>query len=181
MKRIGFVGIIAVTAFTLVGTVSAQKRTSKRPAAKPVPVKAVLPPLDVRVGKQSVENQLSNVMQLVDKIGPIAQALEDMETSARSGRISQAAVKKHNDNKQRIVVVIRGLRDGLSVLETDFRTKADLKKYLLNIEGITEMATMAEDSAIAGRFVAAKDPLRDVAKKLMDTLAALPKYNTALN
>ena len=50
MKRIGFVGIIAIVAFTLVGTVSAQKRTSKRPAAKPVPVKAVLLPLDVRVG-----------------------------------------------------------------------------------------------------------------------------------
>ena len=181
MNRIGYVGIIAITAFTLVGTASAQKRTPKRPAAKPVPVKAVLPPLDVRVGKESVENQLSNVMRLVDLIGPIAQALEDMETAARSGRISQAAGKKHDDNKRKLVIVIRGLREGLSVLETDFRTKRDLKKYLVSIEGITEMATMSEDSAIAGKFVAAKDPLRDVAKKLMDTLAALPKYNTALN
>jgi hypothetical protein len=62
----------------------------------------------------------------------------------------------------------------LTDLESDFRTKPALQKYLASIQGITDLAGQAEDAAIAGKFVSAKDPLRDVAQKLTDTLKVMP-------
>jgi len=60
-------------------------------------------------------------------------------------------------------------------LESDFRVKPNLKKYLPFIQGISELAGQAETSAIAGQFVSANGPLRTVQQKLTDTLAAMPK------
>jgi hypothetical protein len=59
-------------------------------------------------------------------------------------------------------------------LETDFRTKPQLSQYLPKIQGIGTLCGQSEDSAIAGRFVASKDPLRQIAQRLNDALAVLP-------
>jgi len=59
-------------------------------------------------------------------------------------------------------------------LETDFRTKPLLAQYLPKLQGISTLSAQSEDDAIAGQFVAAKDPLRQIALKLNDTLAVLP-------
>ena len=59
-------------------------------------------------------------------------------------------------------------------LESDFRVKAALKKYLPMIQGISDLAGQSESSAIAGRFVNANTSLRSVQQKLTDTLAAMP-------
>ncbi|HYJ91558.1 MAG TPA: hypothetical protein VEV84_09635, partial [Pyrinomonadaceae bacterium] len=59
-------------------------------------------------------------------------------------------------------------------LETDFRTKPDLKQYLPSIQGISDLAGQSLDSAIAGKFVASVSPLRSVQQKLNDTLALIP-------
>jgi len=45
---------------------------------------------------------------------------------------------------------------------------------LPTIQGITDLCSQSEDSAIAGKFVAAKEPLRAISKKLSDTLALMP-------
>ena len=37
------------------------------------------------------------------------------------------------------------------------------------------MAAKSEDLAIAGKFVASKDPLREISKKLTDALVVIPK------
>jgi hypothetical protein len=66
------------------------------------------------------------------------------------------------------------LRDGLVALETDFKTKPQLAQYLPKIQGISTLCARSEDSAIAGRFVASKDPLRQIALRLNETLAVLP-------
>ena len=59
-------------------------------------------------------------------------------------------------------------------LETEFRTKPDLKKYLPSLQGISDLAGQSVDSATAGKFVASVTPLRSVQQKLNDTLALMP-------
>lgn len=155
-------------------TVSAQKRPVRKPAPKK-PAPTVIPPLDVRAAREKVSVQLSNVDQFVDKLGPIAQGIEDTDAGARSRRLPPAAVDKNEANKRNVVQAIRNLRAGLATLESEFRTKETLRKYLPQIQGITDLAAQAEDSALAGKFVAAKEPLRSVAQKLTDTLGVMPK------
>ena len=155
----------------LSGAADAQRKTTKKASAKKTtPAKAVVPPLDVRAAREKVSIQLDNVNNFVDKLGPIAQDLD----SVSSGEMSKAASDKISANKQKLISAIRGLRDALSTLESEFRTKPALSRYLIHIKGITDLAAQSEDSALAGRFVAAKDPLRTVAQKLTDTLRTLP-------
>ena len=89
------------------------------------------------------------------------------EIVAAAEAVAQAA-------KAKAVESIRNLKTALSNLESEFRTKTVLQKYLPTIQGITDLVAQSEDSAIAGHFVAAKEPLRQTSKKLTDTLAVLP-------
>lgn len=155
-------------------TATAQKKPKKPVTKKPAVVKTI-PPLDVRAGREKVEVQLENVNRFVDEYGPKADALELLDKAFATKTVSEAILTKHASNKKFTIQSIRNLRDGLAALESEFRTKPLLQKYLVNIQGITSLATQSEDSAIAGKFVAAKDPLRDIAMKLTDTLAVLPK------
>jgi hypothetical protein len=59
-------------------------------------------------------------------------------------------------------------------LESEFKVKPDLRKYLPMIQGISDLAGQSEASAIAGKFVAANAPLKTVQQKLNDTLTAMP-------
>ncbi len=157
------------------GAADAQRKTTKKTSKKTTPARAtVLPPLNVRAAREKVEIQLANVKRFIDVLGPIAQDLETAGKTSGTGTRAQAANEKNEANKQKLISAIRNLRDGLQTLESEFRTKAELQRYLAKIQGITDLAARSEDSAIAGRFVAAKDPLRTVAQKLTDTLRTLP-------
>ncbi|MEQ1606329.1 MAG: hypothetical protein ABL999_15820 [Pyrinomonadaceae bacterium] len=174
--QLAAVGLAAVLLLT--GSVAAQKKTTKKPVAKkPVvttPIK-ILPPLDVRAGREKADNQLSNVNDFVNKLGTIAQGLEVADADAKAGRLKPATVTKINAKKAEIVEAIRNIKVGLGVLESEFRTKTGLQKYLPTIQGITDLSSQSEDLAIAGKFIAAKVPLRDIAKKLTDVLVLMPK------
>ena len=175
MKYLKFaaMSVLALALFTV--AVSAQKKRPKRPTPKnPGAAKTVLPPLDVRAARQKVDNQLSNVNDFVNKLGVIAQGLEVADADARAGNLKPATAAKIEAKKSEIVEAIRIFKVGLSSLESDFRTKPLLQKYLTTIKGITNFAADAEDLAIAGKFVAAKEPLRGIAQKLTDTLAVMP-------
>ncbi len=158
------------------GSVSAtaQKKPKKPTTKKPTVVKTI-PPLDVRAAREKVDVQLENVKRFVDEYGPKADALELLDKAFATKTVSEAILTKHASNKKFTIQSIRNLRDGLASLESEFRTKPILQKYLMNIQGITDLAIQSEDLAIAGKFVAAKDPLRDIAMKLTDSLAVLPK------
>ncbi len=166
-------GLMVLAVFA--GTAAAQKKPTKKPAPKKPPVTArIVPPLEVRVARGKVDVQLVNVNRFVDVMGPIAQSIETLDEAAKAKPLPKATSDKNEANKQRVIEAIRNLKAGLSVLESEFRTKPVLQKYLSQIEGITDLAAQAEDTAIAGKFVAAKEPLRDVSKKLTDTLTAMP-------
>lgn len=165
----------AVMAFL---SVSSYGQTRKRPPAKrpTTAPKTVtqLPPLDVRAARVKVSNQYTNVSLFVAKFGPVAQAIEALDTEAKTKRLSKESLDKNAADKQKVVSAIRGLRDGMVKLESEFRVKPALKKYLVTIQGISDLAGQSEQSAIAGKFVAANTPLRTIQQKLNDTLTAMP-------
>ena len=153
------------------GAADAQRR--RTPVKKP-PV-ATVPPLDVRAAREKVDNQLANVNRFIDVLGPIAQTIEALDEQAKTKPLKKDINDQNEANKQKVIEAIRNLKAGLSTLESEFRTKVALKKYLPSIQGITDLAAQSEDLAIAGKFVASKEPLRNASMKLTDTLAALPK------
>lgn len=173
MKKITITVQALLLLVLFAAAVDAQKKTPKKPKKPPV-TKSLLPPLEVRAAIEKVDNQLANVKRFADVLGPIAQDIENLDELAKTKPLSEKATQKNEANKKKVIGAIRNLKAGLSDLEAEFRTKDSLKKYFPNIEGITDLAAASEDFAIAGKFVASKDPLREIARKLVDTLAALP-------
>lgn len=176
MRHLKAAVLAIVSLAVFAGAADAQKKPVKKPVAKkPTAAKVTVPPLDVRAAREKVDVQLANVTRFIDVLGPIAQGIEDLDASAKTKRLPKATLDQNEVNKQKVIAAIRNLRDALATLESEFRTKPILAKYLPSIQGITDLGSQSEDTAIAGRFVAAKDPLRDAAQKLTDTLAVLPK------
>ena len=170
MKYLKIVAMFAIICTLSAVSVSAQKKGGKK-GTKAV---STVAPLDVRAAREKVSIQLANVDGFVNKLGVVAQGLEVADRDAAAGNLRPATAAKIKAKKEEIVVAIRNIKAGLSVLESEFRTKPALQKYLPTIEGITDLSANSEDLALAGKFVDAKAPLRDVAKKLTDTMASLP-------
>ncbi len=157
--------LLAALAFSAAG------QRTRRPTPKPKPtpyVNAV-----VAQAKEKTSNQLSNVNRFIDVLGPIAQNIESLDAQNRIKPLSKEAYAENQANKQKVLAALRNLKAGLSTLETDFRTKPLLKKFLPRIQGISALAANSEDSMLAGKFVASKDPLREISRKLADTYAVL--------
>jgi hypothetical protein len=175
MERIKIITLALFLLVFVAGTADAQKKSSRKTSTKKTSTAKVVPPLAVRTAREKVDIQLSNVNRFVDLLGPIAQGIEDLDNSAKTKPLPKTTADTNAVNKKNVIEAIRNLRTALSNLESEFRTKLELKKYLPSIEGITDLAAGSEDSAIAGKFVASKEPLREVSKKLTDTLAAMPR------
>ncbi|HKP69410.1 MAG TPA: hypothetical protein VJV05_09005 [Pyrinomonadaceae bacterium] len=161
--------IFSLSAYTQKKTTG--KRTTKASSTKSA---AALPPLDVRAARVKVSNQQANISLFLERLGPIAQAIEALDAEAKTKKLKQESLDKNAADKQKVIAAIRNLRDGMVKLESEFKVKPVLKKYLPTIQGISELAGQAETSAIAGKFVAANTPLRTLEQKLNDTLAAMP-------
>lgn len=170
------IAILAFVAAVLALPAMAQRtrRPAPRPTPKPSPAKPAPANPVVAAAKQQVANQLANVNLFVDKLGPVAVAIENLDKEARTRPLKKETAAANEANKKKVIEAIRGLRTALSSLETDFRTKPQLTKYHPQIQGIGLLCGRSEDNAIAGQFVASKDPLRLVAQKLQDTMAVLP-------
>ncbi len=158
--------------FSFVSHGQGPKRPVKRTTS--APKTATLPPLDVRAARVKVSNQLANITAFVERFGPIAQAIEAVDAEAKNTRFNKQALDRNEADKLKVVAAIRGLREGMVKLESEFRVKPALKKYLLTIQGISDLAGQSEASAIAGKLVAANTPLRSIQQKLNDTLVAMP-------
>lgn len=177
MKTLGSITLFLLAVTLFAGTGAAQKST-RRPVPRATPPKttkpSTLPPLEVRAARVKVSNQLYNLKAFIERLGPIAQNIEAVDNDARTKKIKKESIDQNEAAKQKVITAIRGLREGLVNLETEFRTKPDLKTYLPRITGISDLAGQSVDSAIAGKFVASVTPLRSVQQKLNDTLALMP-------
>jgi hypothetical protein len=170
--------ILALTITIMLAGMAAAQRTRPRPTPTPrrttTATTSKLPPLDGRAARVKVSNQLFNVDAFVRTLLPIAQNIEDMDREIMTRKVKKELIDLNQANKKKVLTAISSLRDTLTALEGEFRSKPALSRYLINIQGITTLATQAENSAIASKFVAAVDPLRQVSTKLNSTLAAMP-------
>jgi len=174
MKQLKLVSPALLLLVLLTGVAVAQKKPVRKAPVRKPPV-TVVPPLEVMPSRAKLAVQPSHINGLNDKPAPIAQGLETADADAKAGRLSAATAAKVQASKARVVSSIRDIRIVLSLLESEFRIKTTLQKYLPTIQGIADLAAQSEDLALAGKFVAAKTPLRDISKKLTDTLVSLPK------
>ena len=177
MRTARFLTVFSILLVLFVASASAQRtrRPARRPAPKPTPTPVrPLVTADVTAAKQQVSNQLHNVNVFSDIFATVAVGIESRDKDAAARRLDKKALDALDLDKRKIIAAIRGLRDGLVALETDFRTKPSLSQYLPRIQGIGALSTQSEDNAIAGKFVAAREPLRQISLKLNETLALLP-------
>jgi ABC-type phosphate transport system auxiliary subunit len=130
MKRLQIVTLALFLLVLVTGTADAQKKTTRKTTTKKTSVTKVVPLLAVRTAREKVEIQLSNVNGFVTKLGPIAQGLETADADRKAGNLSAKTAASIEASKSRLVDAIRILRDGLSALESEFRTKSALQKYL---------------------------------------------------
>lgn len=154
---------------------SAASADAQRPKTPPAPrvvtSSTVSSPGDVRSGADKVSIQIKNVTKFIYALGGIASGIEALDQDPRA---NQAAKEKNAANKKAVMQTIRNLRAGLAALEVEFRTKITLKKFLPQIQGITDLVAQTENLAASGRFSESGKPLLLVVEKLSDTLAAMP-------
>ncbi|MEP7212652.1 MAG: hypothetical protein ABI791_06235 [Acidobacteriota bacterium] len=175
MKTIRLYSIILIATALFAVTAGAQTRRARRPAPKPRPTPSTFAAnLETSQAKLKVSNQVANVTRFTDKLGPIAASIEGIDADARNRRGSRTIIDQNNANKEKVKQAIKNLRAGLVSLETDFRTKPNLRKYLPKLEGITMLSAESEDLANAGKFTDSRRPLLTVLQKLADTLAVMP-------
>jgi hypothetical protein len=173
MNRLLILGMMLAATALFASPALAQKKPAKKPTK--ARTSATIPPLDVRAARGKVDIQLFNVNDFLNKLGPIAVSLETAIADQRAGKLRTETSQAVDGAREKLVASIRGLREALTPLESEFRTKASLQKYLPTVQGITDLGAEAEDAAIAGQFVASKEPLRKVVQKLTDTLAVMPR------
>jgi len=174
MKKLIFVAVIA--AFAVSVSAQAKKPAPKKPVTTPKVVTSNNLPtttssVTTSAGAQKVSIQIKNVTKFIYALGGIAQVIETIDKDTKANR----AAKDANDlNKGKVMQSIRNLRAGLAALEVEFRTNANLKRFLPQVQGITELSAESEDLGNAGQFSAAGKPLLLVVEKLADALAAMP-------
>lgn len=158
--------ILSISAFA-----QKTKPAPKKPAAQPVTAASAV---ELREGADKVAIQIKNVTKFLYSLGGIALRIEDMDKEARTKNVDKTLLDANAANKAKVMQAIRNLRAGIATLEVDFRTKSSLKKFLPQVDGITQMSAECEDLAAAGRFSESGRPLLALVEKLSDVLALMP-------
>src|SRR6476661_1153591 len=175
MKMIRLYSLILIATAAFAVSAGAQTRRTRRPTPKPAPTPSTFKAnLDISQAKEKVSNQVANVKAFTDKLGPIASSIETIDAGAGNRRSSKSVIDQNNANKEKVRQAIKNLRAGLVTLETDFRSNANLRRFLPKLEGITQLSAESEDLAYAGKFTDSRRPLLTVLQKLADTLAVMP-------
>lgn len=127
--------------------------------------------LEIKDGADKVAIQIMNTTKFLYLLGSIAKGIEDVD---RDPKANAAAFALNATNKKAFTQTIRNLQAGLAVLEVEFKTKPSLKKYLVNIQGVTDLVGESQDLAVAGKYTESGRPLVSVVERLANTLVALP-------
>ncbi|HEV8592061.1 MAG TPA: hypothetical protein VGQ55_08160 [Pyrinomonadaceae bacterium] len=172
MKKIYLISIVFLAAAFFTASANAQiKRPVRKPTPKPTPTVALG---EVQSAKEKVSNQAFNVTKFTAILGSVASGIETTDRDAKTKKVDRKVLDSNNANKQKLLTAIKGLRQALTDLETEFKTKPSLRRFAPKLDGITALSAQSEDLAYAGKFTASKTPLDTVAQKLRDTLASMP-------
>lgn len=168
--KTAFLLVLTFVLFTTAATAQRKKPSVKPSAAPPVTAAS----LEIRNGAEKVSIQIKNVSKFLYTLGGIAVRIEDVDHEAKAKTVARATLDINAENKQRVMQAIRNLRAGIAALEVEFRTTPALTKYLIKINGITEISAETESLASAGNFSEAGKPLLALIEKLSDVLVAMP-------
>ncbi len=172
MKIIKTAFLLALTLIVFTTAATAQRK--KTPAKPKVVPAANVSVFEIRDGADKVAVQIKNVTKFLYTLGGIAIRIEDLDAEAKTRTLSRASLDLNSENKQNVMQAIRNLRAGIAALEVEFRTKPALTKFLVQIQGITDLTAQTEYLASAGKFSESGKPLLLLVEKLSDTLAAMP-------
>jgi hypothetical protein len=173
MKFSFFLGVLLACVVSL--SVSAQAQKPRRPVPRPTPTPAKpFVSVDERIARQTASNQLSNVSAYLNRFAPLVQTMNDLARDDKARKLSKRASTDFNNARRKLMVQLSDFKLGLTTLETDFKTKPSLSKYLLKIQGITDLSISAQDSANSGKFDGVRESLKGIVQRLSDTVAAMP-------
>ena len=173
MKKIYSISIVLLAAVFFTASANAQtKRPVRKPTPKPTPMTVAAG--EIRSAKEKVSNQAFNVTKFTAILGSVASGIEATDRDAKTKKVERKVLESNNANKQKLLTAIKGLRQALTDLETEFKTKPSLRRFAPKLDGITALSAQSEDLAYAGKFTASKAPLDTAAQKLRDTLAVMP-------
>ncbi len=171
LSKITFLVLAVLLTFAASAEAQKKKPVTKKPTTTTTTTTNAL---EIKENAQKTSIQLKNVTTFLYKLGGIASAIEALDNDAKANKLSKAQLDKFTQQKQAVITSIRNLKAGLAELETQFRIKPSIKLYLLQVQGVTDLATQSEDLATAGRFADSGKVLVLIVEKLADTLAAMP-------
>ncbi len=168
--------VLAVLLTFAVSADAQRKRTTRKttPTKTTTTTTTTTSTLEIRQNAEKVSIQLKNVTTFLYKLGSAASTIEALDNDAKANKLSRTQLDKFTQQKQAVITSIRNLKAGLAALEVEFRTKPAIKLYLLQVQGVTDLATQSEDLATAGRFTDSGRVLVAIVEKLADTLTAMP-------
>jgi hypothetical protein len=169
-----FVLSICILALTFAAAAQRRKTPVKTPPKPKVVTTNTIAKPEVKSGAEKVSIQIKNSTKFLYLLGGVARVIEDLDREIAAGKASKNAPGLNAKNKGEVMQSLRNLRAGLVQLEIDFRVKPELKAYLPQIQGISDMSARAEDLANGGQFIESGKVLIIVVEKLADTLAAMP-------
>lgn len=153
----------------------AQKRRPTRRSKNVVTTKVnnVANTSAVKEAAQIVSNQIKNLAQFIFVYGGSLTRIQMIDQDAKQGKLSDTARKQSEGGKQGLVLTVRTFKNAMLKLEDDFRNNPALRPYLLQLTGVGETATTADEQATAGQFEQSGRTLLEVLNQLTDTLQAM--------
>ena len=147
---------------------AAQRKTTKKPVPKATPKPAAS--LVVREESTKVAAQIKDITKFLYFLGGTNQLIIGIDTDPKA---TANAKNQSNIGKQGVIKAIKNVRAGLVQLEGEFHSKPELRPYIIHIQGVSEMAGIAEGQAAGGQLDNAGKTLLEVVNRLTETLKNL--------
>ena len=154
----------------LPATAAAQRRRRK-PAPPPPP--AVDTAAEQRGGAERIAAQIKTLTQFLYLLGGVVKSVNEAEQAARGQQATPEMIAQTERSKATVKESIANVQAGLDKLETDFSSKASLRRYYDRLIGISDIAATAERQAEANQFDQAGRSLLTVVSRLTDALLAM--------
>lgn len=151
-----------------------KKTTTSRTAKPPAPPSLAERNAAILPATEKVANQIKNLAQFILLMGNTVPTIERLEASASSGKASQSAHSQAEAGKKGLVSAITIFKNAMATLEDEFRANKVLRVYSAQLDGVSGIASTAEQQAAAGNFSQAERTLLLVINQLTDVLREMP-------
>lgn len=162
--------LLTICAALMATAALAQKTTRQRTAA---PAKTAAKTDPRAEAAKRVAEQVKNLSRFLYLFGGVSKDLAAADAALKRGEGSKDLAARTRQNKAALLNSLQNVRDGLDKLEADFRFTPQLQPYYLQLKGVANSASGAEEQAAAGDYEDAGRTLLDVVNQLTDVLLAM--------